>query len=103
MIIFRRLDDNLPRDWMPGLHWQVEYHADNSDCSRPWGIAWVTAFEPGAAFPPVLDYVIVCDDCRRHGIATEIVRACRKKWPRLVLTDAISQAGEAFLASVEKR
>ncbi len=96
MILFRRLDDPLPPDWSPGLHWQAEYHDDHSDCSRPLGLAWVTAGE-GLAY---LDYVLVVDDCRRRGIATALIAACRERWPDIRLTDAISDAGEALLDSL---
>ena len=98
MILFRPVCDPLPPDWSPGLHWQVEYHDDASDCSRPLGIAWVTAAE-GLDY---LDYVLVCDDCRRRGIATALIAACRERWPGIRLTDSISEAGESLLASLDE-
>ena len=50
---------------------------------------------------PCLEFILVADQERRRGIATALVAACRKRWPNIYLTDAISEAGEGFLSSLE--
>jgi len=101
MILFRQLNDPIPPDWIPGLHWQVEYHDDACDCSYPLGIAWVSAPLPSDYGNANVDYVQVADHERRKGIATALIAACRERWPGLWLTDAISEAGEGLLAKVD--
>lgn len=103
MILFRQLNDNIPEDWVPGLHWQVEHHDDEYDMAFPTGIAWVSAHTPEGEEPFVyLDFLLVPDMYRREGIATEIVKACKERWPTIDLGEAISEEGEAFLNSLEK-
>ena len=96
MILFRRLDDPVPREWEPGLHWQVEYHDDQWDVTYPLGVAWVTACD----LCVYLDYVQVADHHRRRGIATALIAACGERWPNIILTDPISEAGAGLLAAV---
>lgn len=97
MIIFRPINDNLPPCWEPGIHWQVEFWPDNVDASRPYGLAYVTDYGPSGVF---LDYILVGDDVRRRGIATDLAKAIEERWPDVILTDAISPEGEAFLENV---
>ena len=99
MIIFRPLGHPVPPYWEPDLHWQVEFWPDDADVTRPYGVAWVSAYD-GTVIAPYLDYLIVCDDCRRQGVAKALIAACRERWPGIRLTDAISPEGEALLESV---
>lgn len=92
MIIFRPLNDNIPPYWLSRVHWQVEFWPDNIDTSRPEGIAWVSDF--GADV--YLDYVLVCDDMRRQGIATALLEAINQRWPGIIHTDPISPEGEGL-------
>ena len=96
MILFRDTNDPRP-PWLEPIHWQVEYWDDEAQQGQPNGIAFVTA---GEAFQCV-DYILVCDECRRQGIATKLVKACEERWPNIMLTDAISEMGESFLRSLE--
>lgn len=107
MILFRHMGDNVPPYFKPGIHWQVEFW-DEVECSRPYGVAWVTIFDPPPVdyrgdfvVNPVIDYILVCDDSRRKGVATALAQACRQRWPAIELTGAISPEGEAFIADIE--
>ena len=98
MITFRLLNEPLPLGWETDTHWQVEFWPDEMDSSRPDGLAWVTDCGEMGIY---LDYILVCDDCRRQGVATALVKAIKERWPQIVLTEAISPEGEAFLAKIE--
>lgn len=102
MILFRQLNDNIPNGWLSGLHWQVEHHDDDYDLSFPTGIAWISDFTPWKKQLVILDFLLIPDMYRREGIATEIVLACKERWPTIDLGEAISEEGEAFLNSLEE-
>lgn len=101
MIAFRAMNDDIPCYWEPDIHWQVEWYPDDVEAGAPYGLAWVSASAGDGGFA-YLDFVLVRDDHRRQGVATDLVRACRERWPGLKM-DAVSDAGEAFLASLEGR
>ncbi len=105
MIIFRRINENVPSNWLPGLHWYVEFHDDDYDMPFPLGIGFVTAYgcEPdhGSDISPYLDFVLVADQHRRNGVATAIVEACRQRWPNIKLMDEISELGSHLLESLD--
>lgn len=92
MIIFRPLKGTLPPYWKPDIHYQVEFWPDDIDTSRPYGIAYVSDFGVDA----YLDYVFVCDDLRRQGVATALLEAINQRWPGIIHTDPISPEGEAL-------
>lgn len=99
LIAFRALNDDIPDEWEPGVHWQIEFYPDDCEVGAPLGLAWVSVY-PTFTF---LDFVLVRDDERRRGIATALVAACRVRWPELQgldPEDAVSEAGEAFLKSL---
>lgn len=99
LIAFRALNDDIPEEWEPGVHWQIEFYPDDFEVGAPLGLAWVSVY-PTFTF---LDFVLVRDDERRRGIATALVVACRARWPGLQGLDpgdAVSEAGEAFLESL---
>ena len=99
LIAFRALNDDIPDEWEPGVHWQIEFYPDDFEVGAPLGLAWVSVY-PIFTF---LDFVLVRDDERRRGIATALVAACRARWPGLQGLDpgdAVSEAGEAFLESL---
>lgn len=98
MIIFRPMNGDLPPYWEMNIHWQVEFWPDDCDTCRPWGLAWVSDYGDSGTF---LSYILVCDDCRRQGVATALAKAIKERWPKVIATDAISPSGEAFLASME--
>lgn len=97
MIAFRAMNDGIPWYWEPGIHWQVEWYPDDVEAGAPLGLAWVSEYSNGFVY---LDFVLVRDDYRRQGIATDLVGACRERWPGLEM-DAVSDSGEAFLDSLE--
>lgn len=112
MIIFRNIDRPRPDNWMQCMHWYVEFHDDERDMAFPLGVAYVTAV-PEAAWTEehvkagmpraVLDFVLVADLHRRKGIARRLVAACRKRWPEIYLTGAISPEGKALLGSIKTK
>jgi GNAT superfamily N-acetyltransferase len=100
MITFRSMNAGIPQYWDTNLHWQIEYYPDETEAGAPLGLAWVSDCTAGGSFAS-LDYVLVRDDFRRQGIGTELVRACRERWPDLRM-DAVSECGEAFLDYLER-
>lgn len=101
MIVYRQILEGMPSDWMPGFHWYVEFHDDEHDMAFPLGIGFVTdPSEHNKAVPPFLDFVLVADQHRRKGVATAIVKACRCRWPKIALSDAISECGAQLLKSL---
>ena len=100
LIAFRAMNDDIPDEWEPGIHWQIEFDPDDFEVGAPLGLAWVSVY-PTFTF---LDFVLVRDSERRRGIASALVAACRGRWPGLQgldPDDAVSEAGEAFLKSLE--
>ena len=78
------------------MHWYIEYH-DDQDHGFPDGMAFVTrAPDGGMTF---VDFILVADMHRRKGVGTALVEAIRTRWPDAIFTDAISDDGEAFMAS----
>jgi hypothetical protein len=106
-VIFRPVDG--PRGWLDGNHVQAELHdaraGEFGTPPYPVALAWVTLNDPveGAlrALPPMLDFVLVPDHVRRLGYATTLIRACERRWPDLLLTDAISEAGERLTEALD--
>lgn len=77
-IIFRQINDNLPRYWQPGENWFVEYHAGGT--SFPLGMAVVHINPPDHDYPdPTMSYLFVSDAFRRRGIATRLIEACQER------------------------
>lgn len=100
-IIFRKLNDPVPSNWVAGLRWLVEAHDTDYDVAYPLGLAWVTV-PPKEVMPPIVDMILVADQYRRCGVATELVKAIEQRWPDVLLTEAISKSGEGFLKSMEQ-
>lgn len=103
VILFRQIMGNKPCNWMDGMHWYVEYHAAHLDMPFPLGVAYVTVppeQHRDITGGPFIDFILVADQWRREGIASALVEACRRRWPDLWLTDAISESGAAFLRSM---
>lgn len=103
-ILFRRIQSPRPAAWHPGLHWYVELHdASGIGVPYPLGVAYVSAHRnmvQTLGCSACLDYIQVADHRRREGVATRLVAACRRRWPDIWLTDAISDDGAALLASL---
>ena len=98
-ICFVQRNDEVPRNWVAGLHWLVEAHDLNNDLAHPVGIAYVTV----APAIVSVDYILVADESRRHGVATALWRAIQARWPNALLTESISESGEKFLESLDKQ
>lgn len=84
---FRRLDDPIPDDWHPGVHWLVEAYPTDHECSHPVGQCWVSdpsILKPvnweGEGYPATVDFILVEDRYRRQGVATTLLKACRERW-----------------------
>jgi len=87
MIQFRNLADGIPDHWERGAHWYVEYHDDLRRYYYPLGIAFVVASEHQAN----LDAIFVFDEFRRHQIGTRLIRACRRRWPEILLSPSVHE------------
>lgn len=102
-IIFRQIINPRPGDWTPAMHWYVEFHSDTHDMAYPLGIAFVSAHSQMKAcvgHSASLDFIYVCDQERRQGVATKLIAAVRARWPDIYLGEAISEAGEGLLAAL---
>lgn len=105
MIIFRQTKGDIPNDWLADVHWQVEYYSDTHEASHPLGVAYVSYFRgvsEDAVVDSVLDFIIVDDRYRRQGIATALIDACCSRWPEIILTSGVTDAGEALIASINR-
>ena len=89
-IIFRNIDHNL---------WYVEHCHPFADCGYPLGTAYVSV-DSGSPPHSKIRHVEVNDGFRRRGNATRLVDACHERWPNIRLSDATTEAGEAFLDSI---
>ena len=98
MIVYRQIQEPLPPGWLPGGHWFIEYYAEDCESGHPMGVAFVTA-KNRLAF---LDFIFVTDQRRRQGIGTELLLACRRRWPRIECGKGISAAGAGLLRSVSR-
>lgn len=92
MIILRPMGKQVPTYLLKDGRWQVEYW-NAKEQGYPAGVAWCYVCE----MSQVLEYILVSDKERRAGVATRLVKACRKRWPRILLTSAISKGGSVLL------
>lgn len=103
-IIFTQLD--LP-DAMPDIRWQAQLFDPTAGVLGytpfPQAIAWLTDFSASPLECVMLDFILVPDQCRRRGYATQLIAACEERWPSLELTEAISEAGEGLLNKLEAK
>ena len=98
-ILFRLLEDPVSQTWGQSPRWQVEFH-EFDGISVPVGLAWVAEYAEEYGGPTLL-YLLVADGWRRQGIATTLIKECRKRWPHLQMLEAISDAGEALLEKIK--
>lgn len=89
-----------PPGRMPGVAWVVELHTAGDVPPYPVATAYLSDFRRPLA-GVCLDFILVPDDFRRQGYAEALVRACKRLWPGLWLTDPISPEGEALVNSLE--
>jgi hypothetical protein len=78
--------------------WQAEYHEGDG---FPLGVAWVNLGRDGRE--PTVFYLFVDDGCRRLGIATKIIEACRERWPGLDLGHAVTEGGRGLMDSLVRK
>jgi len=83
-----------------GICWRAELYDADGVLTYPVAIAYLTDFR-GAGLGVIVDFTLVPDHLRRLGYATRLLRECEARWPDLGLTDAISDAGEGLLDSLE--
>jgi hypothetical protein len=106
--IFRQVDGGP--EWLDTLHWQVDLHdLDLGEPPYPVAVAWLSAYSTALdddlarKMGTTMDYILVPDHLRRRGYARRLVMECERRWPDLVLTEAISPGGEAFLDAMERQ
>lgn len=101
--ILRQIDGGC--GWADGIHWQGELWDADDLCglNRPLSLAWYTGFR-GSACPEMgvaVNYAITPDDLRRRGYARKLLAAIDAHYGgRLYLGEAISEEGEALIASL---
>ncbi len=100
-IIFRNITSNAHPCLTPELQWQVEFYGSRYR-GFPVGLAWVNVPPAQANMAPYIAFVLVEDQERRRRIATKLIQACRDAWPNLWLTDGVTVAGKALLASLDQ-
>lgn len=87
--VVRNPEQGLPRDMFTAWH-----HSE--DVPRP--VCEVIVYtHPYGIF---VEWIHVCEEHRRQGIATEVLTAIEKKWGALTVTGATA-AGEKFVAAYE--
>jgi len=101
-LIFRQLNNPVPEGWVAGVRWVVEaYPAGVCDLPYPMGQAWVSDYTPFNQSLISLDFILVADQHRREGVAIHLYNEIKKRWPNVIVTDAISKSGDGFLDNVE--
>lgn len=94
MLVFRQVDEPYPDK---EVHWNVEFFSDDPpEVGFPVGFAFFVVVQGTAQ----LNYILVADQWRKRGIAKELIRGCRKRWPNMQFTSAMGPEGEALLRSV---
>lgn len=104
-IHFRPIEGPTRIDFRAQTRWMVEFY--KGSFPAPVGIAWVThdpSMKAKGAWDStaLLEFVLVADQHRETGIASRLVQACLERWPDLDLGAAISEEGDALLASVRR-
>lgn len=89
------------REYAP-RQWIVEALDETGWLNHPYAVAWLLDYSAVNGLDVVLTYVLVCDEYRKRGIGKALIMACFEKWPNLILTDPISEGGEALIASIER-
>lgn len=97
-ILFRRLDEPLPRTWGP--QWLVEAYEWGAE-QPPIGFCWcmVGPNETGL----VVVYLKVFETDQRVGVGTALIAAARRRWPSLDLGGGATPEGAAFLKAYRNR
>ena len=96
---FRQRTQNLPNDIDPDdEYWVVE--ACDPTTSRVLG--WATVKKRTESNQGLIDWIEVDQEHRRRGIAKELVRAIREKWPNVLVSDGFTIEGEGFVNSLDE-
>ena len=76
-----------------GLFAEAKAYDATGFAVMPLATAYIRLTLTGA----VVEFILVPDQCRRRGYATKLLEFCYEQWPRLQLTDGVSEAGEALV------
>lgn len=95
-IFYQRVVRN-PKQGMPRDVYTAWFHCE--DIPKP--VCVVTIWAECPYYDNYVEWVEVSDDWRRQGVATEVMRALRKKLGKLDMIPG-SDDGEAFIAAKEK-
>jgi hypothetical protein len=107
MILYRKLgppyseEDHADSNDPYWEYWQLEYYQPGGR-GFPSGVAWVSAsHDPERDLDAILRFLIVDDECRRHGIGLKLIAAAHERWPRIfALADRVG--GEALLRKANR-
>lgn len=93
---------SLPPRRSVGVPATLEAYESDVESAYPLGTAYLSIFtaKPKPAFPAILDFILVPDHRRRQGAATALLLECRRRWPGIYITGAISDEGHQLLVSV---
>jgi GNAT superfamily N-acetyltransferase len=96
--VFHQVD---PPGREPGVCWIASLYEHGDNPPYPMAMAWLSDYRSCPVLGVVLDFILVPDQFRRRGYATQLIAACRDRFGAdIQLTDAISPEGECLLASI---
>lgn len=96
---FRQETQNLPKDIDPADEYWVVEACDPSESSV---LGRATVKKRARSDEGLVDWIEVEQPHRRKGIARQLVRAIREKWPNVLVSDAFTNEGKAFIGSLDQ-
>lgn len=94
MIVFRQLNEGYSTQ---GVHWHVEYFDTSQGSMFPVGTAYVLAPIIRGRQVAQLNFIFVADAWRQHGIAGQLIIACKERWPSLTSTGPMNEPAAKLL------
>lgn len=98
-IRFRQETQYLPKDIGPADEYWIVEACDPSESSV---LGRATVKKRARSDEGLVDWIEVEQLQRRKGIATQLVRAIREKWPNVLVSDAFTSKGKAFIDSLDQ-
>ncbi len=82
----------------PDIMWYVEYWDDENDSDFPLATAYVWEYQDGTERKAEMSFIFTVDHRRREGIAFDLLCECEERWPGIIMTAPISDAGSKLQA-----